>query len=667
MGPIVHRDGELFKSETHYAEGKISVRLTPLEGFRMTKWLGLITALIAISAPTSAAAKGARSLSAEELFRKYKNAVVKVVIRQQKIPIATGSGFFVSADGKLITNHHVMKSALKAGSFSVEFVLADGTTVKDFLVSSCRDDRGMDLCLLKLPVKPKSHFKATTYKPAPGETVYTIGHPQGLDFSITNGIVSALRESPTKVKELQVTAAISPGNSGGPIFNSRGQLVGVASKFYKDGQNLNFGIQTAEVNHYLIKNTKFITIAQHRKSDESALETTLKRWHAQEIEPAYANLESGRPVSESPGFKDVTFDFGDDKLRVPIPKTFQDCKRAETKKGAIAFQCTAMGNATVFSISRVSAEPDAPLLKLDGRKPIKEKALPIVQMLKEEGTWAEYERQIPESSRKYLYSVPSEAKCRPLKGNVLPGAVFSEGTTQCRFSIYNDLEPDAYSYSIWVQRGGYIYDFYIWMEDAGYASYFNHVPTLAVLGARDVGPTNPVLRGLANESVTAPTQFTIAVDPAYVLNTSEALTDGTVSYMYSRHKPVSAASPAVFMVNVLKTTFPPRDLGLRSTQLFQGTLEGFGARVFESSLRTERARTDDMPVVIQTGFGKRKQKDFAVFHATILGEKSTYMIFGFCDPRESKHTFKEFERMTLSFKRTERPTFLRAPASSKND
>ncbi|MCM2282116.1 MAG: serine protease [Bdellovibrionaceae bacterium] len=640
----------------------------------------VMTLIAAASLSASAAAVGAStarpparkpssSMSAEDLFRKYKSAVVKVVIQQQKIPIATGTGFFVSADGKLITNHHVVKNALKTGSFSVEFVLADGKVIKDFLVASCRDDRGMDLCLLKLPVKPKSYFQATTYKPSPGESVYVIGHPQGLDFSITNGIVSALRESPTNVKELQITAAISPGNSGGPIFNSRGQLAGVTSKFYKDGQNLNFGILTSEVNHYLVKHTRFKTIAQHRQEYEARLEDTLKRWSAQEIDPAYANVELGHPVSETPGFKDVTFDFGDDQFRVPVPKMFDGCRRTETKKGAVAYQCSAMGNSAVFSISRIAAERDAPLLKLDGRKPIREKPLPIVQMLMEDGTWSEYEKHIPEGNRKYLYSMPSEAKCRALKGNVLPGAMFNEGATQCRFSIYNDLEPDAYSYSIWVQRGGYIYDFYIWMEDAGYASFFTHVPTLAVLGARDLGaaPARPLGRSVASETFAEPVAFSLNVHPSFELSNSETLSDGTRSYMYARRTPSTAASPAIFMVNILKATFPSRDLNARSSQLFQGTLEGFGAELNEGSIRTEKIRIDEMPVVIQTGYGRRKEKDLAVFHATILGEKSTYMVFGFCDPRESRQTLKEFEKMTHSFRRSQSTAATRLPSSQSED
>ncbi len=427
------------------------------------------------------------SFSAEELFRRYQPAVVKIVIRQQQIPIATGTGFFISSRGEMVTNHHVVKNALKTGSFSVEFVLADGTVIKDFLVANCRDERQIDLCLLKLPVKPKSWFKLSTYRPAPGETVYVIGHPQGLDFSISNGIVSALRESPTKVQELQISAAISPGNSGGPIFNSHGSLVGVANKFYKDGQNLNFGILVGEVTQYVSKNKRFVSIRQHRKNYDTKTEQMIKSWTTQEIDPAYVNAEAGRPLSTSRFFKDFTISFGDDKMTIPLPKAFEGCRKMETRRGATAFQCSAMNNTAILSVSRIAANPASPLAELEGQKPMKEKPLPLVEMLMEEGTWSEYEKSLGPDNRKYLFSIPSEAKCRKITGNITPNAAFADGATQCRFSVFNDLEPDSYSYSLWVQRGRYVYDFYIWMEDAGLAAYYNHVPTLAVLGARQEG------------------------------------------------------------------------------------------------------------------------------------------------------------------------------------
>ena len=432
-------------------------------------------------APSTSLPAGA--LSAENLFRRFKPAVVKILIRQQRVPIGTGTGFFVSPDGKLVTNHHVVKSALKTGSFAIEFALDDGTVVRDFLVGGCRDERGIDLCLLKLPVKPKSWFTPSRYKASPGETVYTIGHPQGLDFSITNGIVSALRESLTKVQELQISAPISPGNSGGPVFNSFGTLVGVASKFHKDGQNLNFGIQAGEVSAYLSRTTRFITIARHRQGQDAQLQEQAMALTAREINPAYTRLARGRAVTTAPGFHEAALNFGDHSLNIPLPNIFDGCRKTETRRGATAFQCSAPGNTAVFSVTRIPAAANAPLMELDGKRPVKSKPLPIVELLQDEGSWTEYQSNLSAENRKFLFSIPSEAECQKLGAAAVPRAAFAEPAVQCHFSIYNDLEPDAYSYSVWAQRGAHIYGFYVWMEDAGMAGYFSHIPKIAVLGS----------------------------------------------------------------------------------------------------------------------------------------------------------------------------------------
>jgi len=627
----------------------------------------LITSLV--SAATSAIARP-RPQSAEELFRKYKSAVVKVVIRQQKIPIATGTGFFVSKDGRLVTNHHVIKNALRIGSFSVEFVLSDGRVIRDFQIAQCRDERGMDICLLKLPVQAKSFFTLSKYQPSPGETAYVIGHPQGLDYSITNGIVSAVREAPNMIGELQVTAAISPGNSGGPIFNSRGQLVGVASKFLKDGQNLNFGILVSEIEKYASKHRSHVNLETYRAKLAKQSQEQVDKWVKTKIEPVYTKLESGDFDLGPQGFRDVMFDFKNEKLTVPIPRDFSGCKKIETKKNAVAVQCaTQSGSPAVFSISRVnSGLSAAPLQQLHGKKPLKEKPLPIVDLLVEEGSWAEYEKNLSESNRRYLFSIPSEAKCGELKGLDQTSSAFRTGDTHCRFSIYNDLEPDAFSASVWIQKGSHIYDFYVWMEDAALAGFYSHLPTIAVLGARtDKSESSRVTKDpLAAKPTPPPLEFQLPSE--FSLTSSESLSDGTRSFVYSRSPSPMAGQPnAVYMINVLKTTFPPRDLNLRSRQLLAGTLEGFDFSINNESLKSNRVEINEMPALLLEGVGVRKNRELAVFHATVLSERATYMIFAFCEPEDAQKVFDEFRQATKSLPKIgSRELFLlRQPANSK--
>jgi hypothetical protein len=141
-----------------------------------------------------------------------------------------GTGFIVREDGVVLTAAHVIKDA---DLIRVKF--ADGKTVKvDKIIE---EDTDQDFALLKLeragfPVMPLGDSDTVRQ----GETVYTLGAPRGLEFSASQGIVSANRGA-----HIQVDASISPGNSGGPVFNRRGQAIGVAV-FKYDGESLNFAL-----------------------------------------------------------------------------------------------------------------------------------------------------------------------------------------------------------------------------------------------------------------------------------------------------------------------------------------------------------------------------------------------------------------------------------------
>ena len=150
--------------------------------------------------------------------------------------IATGTGFLVSADGKLITNFHVIEKAASAvakaengGLFPVEGVLAS--------------DPKNDLVLLKLKGKELPFLTlGKSENIEVGTRIAVIGSPLGLEGTLSEGIVSAVRELMGGMKVLQVTAAISPGSSGSPVMNAKGEVVGIASALLRGGQALNFAV-----------------------------------------------------------------------------------------------------------------------------------------------------------------------------------------------------------------------------------------------------------------------------------------------------------------------------------------------------------------------------------------------------------------------------------------
>ena len=146
-----------------------------------------------------------------------------------------GSGFFVS-DGLIATNLHVVHRVHKCYARLVN------QTSESLIEGYTHIDVEHDLIILKVtglnaPVLQCSNSDASQV----GDTVYVVGNPRGLSGTFSNGIISGIRPDPHG-KVIQMTAPISPGSSGGPVLNCRGEVIGVSYASHRDGQNLNFAI-----------------------------------------------------------------------------------------------------------------------------------------------------------------------------------------------------------------------------------------------------------------------------------------------------------------------------------------------------------------------------------------------------------------------------------------
>jgi serine protease Do len=153
----------------------------------------------------------------------------------------SGSGFIVSPDGYIVTNHHVVENA-----DGVEVLLSDE---RRFLAEIVGLDPQTDLALLKIAADglPVVAF-GDSNRLEVGDWVLAIGNPLGLDHTVTAGIISAKgrnifdQENLAYGEFLQTDAAINPGNSGGPLFNLDGQVVGVNSAISRKGQGIGFAV-----------------------------------------------------------------------------------------------------------------------------------------------------------------------------------------------------------------------------------------------------------------------------------------------------------------------------------------------------------------------------------------------------------------------------------------
>lgn len=178
-----------------------------------------------------------KKLSQEELLQQQVPEILRrffgnqVVIPQQKMPqekTGYGSAFFISKDGYLLTNHHVVEDASK-----VTIVLNDRREIDATVVGS---DERTDVALLKVKGSNFPELRTGNVdRLRVGEPVLAIGSPFGFDYSASAGIVSAKMRNmmgETSVPFIQTDVALNPGNSGGPLFNQSGEVVGVNSRIF---------------------------------------------------------------------------------------------------------------------------------------------------------------------------------------------------------------------------------------------------------------------------------------------------------------------------------------------------------------------------------------------------------------------------------------------------
>lgn len=170
--------------------------------------------------------------------RAFGSTVLLVMEDANGQSLSLGSGFVVRA-GEVVTNLHVVEGAARG------YAKLIGQEMKYNIDSVTAVDAERDLVILKVlatggPVLAIGNSDSVQV----GETIYAVGNPHGLEGTFSQGIVSSVRQIGTD-KLLQITAPISPGSSGGPVLNSRGEVIGVSVATFNGGQNLNFAIPSS--------------------------------------------------------------------------------------------------------------------------------------------------------------------------------------------------------------------------------------------------------------------------------------------------------------------------------------------------------------------------------------------------------------------------------------
>jgi len=190
----------------------------------------------------------------KDIINNYKDIMVQI-----HTPGGSGSGFIVKEKNLIVTNRHVIFGNEKVAIRGENFV----KTMADVIYT----DPLNDIAFLRIPdgYEKSVHVAISNNKVEAGEKIMAIGHPMGLRFTATQGIVSKAERKFNNVDYIQVDAAINPGNSGGPLINELGEVVGVNTFIYRDGESLGFALPSVTLNEILIE---FSTKSNNERSSK---------------------------------------------------------------------------------------------------------------------------------------------------------------------------------------------------------------------------------------------------------------------------------------------------------------------------------------------------------------------------------------------------------------
>ncbi len=435
------------------------------------------------------------------LIAKLEPATVKINCLYQGVPVNIGTGFFISDDGKILTNMHVVRPAFQEG-YALRITTNDGKQIEDVSMIKVGDEKNVDLTLLKVNFHPKSFFKIATIAPKKGTDVMVLGNPRGYDFTVSSGILSGFNQADTSAKfnpesrvdEIQVTAPISPGNSGGPIFNDVGEVLGVATEIRLDAgsENLNFGISYTEINKFLANQLPPEPLPVFQKARHARIKATYENLKNTIIRPLIVDLDHNKLGDREKG-PIIALYLDNKSIEAPIPNVFtrnfsakRNCKIAGDARTSIA-DCYDPGSnvSFTFQISKMHVDD---LKVSNGNNKLEVKPLPIVVAIQRSGEWETLKKKLSPQQIKYLYSIPEPWKCKQEKASARP---MWNLTTTCARLTYNDGAAGASTFFYAAHRNNDPYAIFatVNVPDSAMSSFYFELPVY-MIGATEFKKDN---------------------------------------------------------------------------------------------------------------------------------------------------------------------------------
>jgi S1-C subfamily serine protease len=249
---------------------------------------------------------GLQIAQANEIFPTVLDQVVMIISMDENYqPISIGSGFLIGKNGEIATNYHVIEGASSA---IVKFVNKEEKYTVDNIVQTSIK---YDLAIIQISTKTLPLSLGDDDLASVGNRIYAIGNPEGLEGTVSEGIISGFRKVDENFRIMQITAPISPGSSGGPIINQNGQVIGIASSSIIIGQNLNFAVPVNKLKEIISKPSKnlpfnktSLPVDKDYKMSQQAEDTNL-----------VTAFNIGRVTRYSSGEADISFSIKNDTRR----------------------------------------------------------------------------------------------------------------------------------------------------------------------------------------------------------------------------------------------------------------------------------------------------------------------------------------------------------------
>ena len=408
----------------------------------------------------------------EQVVAHYEHAILRVEAYYAGVPTAVGTGFFISDKGHFVTNAHVLEIALGGRTAQYPVVtLKDGQKFSgdQILYHHCSGGGKHDLCLLRVNHQPKAHFAVDRTTPFPKATnIFLLGIPNGIDVLLSRGIIGGYvrwkrgtadfiqykdgMDEKDFVEHAQITASVSPGASGGPVFTESGAFVGVATwqAAAFGNQNLNFAISAKELRQFLSHagTQRARTFTETQKAMSADIQKKAREAYQKLAKDELAKVRAGRNLPAK-SWKKMSLKVGKRRFQFYAPVDLQ-CEDGNDED-ADGIKCSLSKDGIEGVVWFVSYKKEQDNILARTKKKPEVLPLSITQSLIDSGEWETRATQMSAQEKAKFYNSLSTPKCSTDAGRF---GKFLSDWRRCEQRGINMPDPDQAQVYLTVQEPG---------------------------------------------------------------------------------------------------------------------------------------------------------------------------------------------------------------------